>query len=95
MKKSRCPMCYQPAIDHCRSCRTTIVRNKRGEADYGYRGTQVVYQRRANSQMDDGDQRWALFHRPHHTRTQIRMVQPSDDDPSPLGRMNFRRKGAA
>lgn len=94
MKKSRCPMCYQPAVDYCRSCHTTIVRNKRGEADYGYRDGRVVYQRRANAQMDAPASGRAMFHRPHHTRTSIRMVEPHEEDATPLGRMHF-GKGAA
>lgn len=97
MKKSRCPMCYQPAVNSCRSCRTTIIRNKRGEADYGYRDGRVVYQRRANSSIDDGGERWApYFHRPHHSRTMIHLPPGADEQVSTmvLGTMHF-GKGAA
>lgn len=98
MKKSRCPMCYEPAVNVCRSCRCTIVRNRRGEADYAYRGTQMVYQRRANSTMDDGSPRATHWlHQPYSygqpfnlDEVPMTVVGPA----RPFGRFDF-GKGAA
>ena len=98
MKKSRCPMCYQPAVNSCRSCRTTIVRNKRGEADYGYRDGRVVYQRRANSSMDDGTERNAPYpHDPNKVKSSLPAVRdllPGDDAPIDIN-PRVRRPGEA